>query len=601
MDQFTIGALGLAFMLSRCLNKKESYMTARKLDSPVYSNFDDASIDDQLFIALKNNDTGKVKQLLPSANDEGVKKKAIEYLNSTGCMNMEKMNWENYQKQALKTVQDKPLKDYVHNNFVPFYKGHNTPNMAGTGISNGNYTHSSMTGEGGKVKTGFGEETPYEGTLARHTGRGVGFATKSENPYKETTMFKPNEVGPTQHVSGTPLVRPESNRFVNPGGHRHDLKPTEAIRVGPGLNVGDDVSAAGGFQQFYRVEDNGITSAETTRGVEAAEPRAGAGTGGKTNAPFGAGLLANYDITKEGFEQGEHSADGFVVKRCASENNKNRRNFMASSGPAQGQEERGDGGHRGGTHRGNTDNLQLVGKKSATFDLQESRGNTYLVDNHCPTDRGQTGRMLGGASGQRGQTGNNYQAYGTDRGETTNGTMLGGAGQVDQGAAHTEKYTRETNRNVQGSKGNFGTQGFYGNGTSNRTDDNAKGTHRGKKLTYMNPGGKASQGMSGAAYYNMQGKETKHAGPQPVAGRMNILHDPSERSGTASTGDRGNNYNSYVANGSFSAFGVNQSGDFSSSRKVSPENNRDLNLGGLDAGYKQERLIPGDSKIDCRQ
>ena len=102
-------------------------------------------------------------------------------------------------------------------------------------------------------------------------------ATAEEPPYKapETPMFREEEpdtrpsfvdepewvakrehpsfgeVAPQQRSSGTEILSMRNRMYDN--GRMNNLSPVEKQLVGPGLGVGADTPATGGYQQMYRV------------------------------------------------------------------------------------------------------------------------------------------------------------------------------------------------------------------------------------------------------------------------------------------------------------------------------------------------------------
>ena len=203
--------------------------------------------------------------------------------------------------------QNKSLAEFVHNNFVPFFSGRHTQNMVGTGVSSGNW------------KSGNDASTITQ--MRNHTGEDPFIKPQRSSRNPETAIFKPGELTVDNTVWGAPLSRPELDRYVDITNSRPDLKPTEHIRVGPGLetdpakNVHDR-----GFHDFYRPIDDAKRKINGTyvEGMAQQDPRKGkAQSGGKTSGqmPYAGGVLAG----TEGFSQEaqqKYQGKSFVVKKC---------------------------------------------------------------------------------------------------------------------------------------------------------------------------------------------------------------------------------------------------------------------------------------------
>lgn len=120
----------------------------------------------------------------------------------------------------------------THNNMQPFFGSNITQNTDPIG------------GQGGRILENF-------------TGTGVGGSVGGWNQKRETPLFfKP--VNGLSHVWGAPLAerQPQLERynesFSGLQGKMNNVKPVESIKVGPGLNVGADIPATGGFHQSLR-------------------------------------------------------------------------------------------------------------------------------------------------------------------------------------------------------------------------------------------------------------------------------------------------------------------------------------------------------------
>jgi hypothetical protein len=148
----------------------------------------------------------------------------------------------------LLDLKERPMTDFLHNNMVPFYGSEVKQNMAGTGISSGNYI------DGTDVNSGYDDTTPNQTLLATFTGMDDTWMHKRETG----PFFSPAETQ-TGWVYGMPLFRPDMDRYTESlNNFRHDLKPIESIQVGPGLNIDPSIPASGGFHEFTRILPNNV-------------------------------------------------------------------------------------------------------------------------------------------------------------------------------------------------------------------------------------------------------------------------------------------------------------------------------------------------------
>lgn len=149
--------------------------------------------------------------------------------------------------EMLLDMKSRPMTDFTHNNMVPFYGAAVKQNMAGTGVSSGNYI------DGVNVNSGFDDETPYVNKLQTFTGLDDTYLHKREIGPK----FSPAEQQ-TGWVNGSPLARPDDDRYTVSLFKRHDLAPCEKEIIGPGLDLDPSVPASGGFHEFTRVMPNNV-------------------------------------------------------------------------------------------------------------------------------------------------------------------------------------------------------------------------------------------------------------------------------------------------------------------------------------------------------
>lgn len=148
----------------------------------------------------------------------------------------------------LLDLKKRPIADFVHNNMVPFFGPKIKQNMAGTGISSGNYT------DGIEVNSGFDHTIPNQTLMATYTGMDDTYMSKRETG----PFFSPAEQQ-TGWVYGMPLFRPDRSQYEQSLNNvRNDLKPIEAQQVGPGLALDPSVPASGGFHDFTRIMPNNV-------------------------------------------------------------------------------------------------------------------------------------------------------------------------------------------------------------------------------------------------------------------------------------------------------------------------------------------------------
>lgn len=161
------------------------------------------------------------------------------------------MKTHNDPTNELLEMDARPLRDFVHNNFVPYYGARVKQNMAGTGVSSGNYVDDGSCAN--DTRTGFDYTTPYESKLNTFTGLDDTYLHKRETGPK----FSPAEQQ-SGWVYGMPAFRPDEDRYKQSLFIRNDLRPCEAQQVGPGLNVGSNIPATGGFHDPTRVLPNNV-------------------------------------------------------------------------------------------------------------------------------------------------------------------------------------------------------------------------------------------------------------------------------------------------------------------------------------------------------
>ncbi len=156
---------------------------------------------------------------------------------------------EQNQNPGLLDLEQRPISDFSHNNMVPFFKKA-TQNMVSTGVPQGNF----VDDLGSDVDSGFNGQTPNYQTLALFTGCDDTYLHK-----RETGPFFSPEEQMTDWVFGMPGFRPDLSRYQDSITIRNNESPTEAIQVGPGINIDASIPAQGGYQQYTRIMPNNVS------------------------------------------------------------------------------------------------------------------------------------------------------------------------------------------------------------------------------------------------------------------------------------------------------------------------------------------------------
>lgn len=145
---------------------------------------------------------------------------------------------EPYQGDNMLDMKNRTMSDFKNNWFVP-NKLKFTQNMTGTGIN-----ESSYLGFDHRTNCCFGNdgESSSLPILDRYTG-----IDKTYMHHKESgPLFSPQEQQ-DRWIGQAPLTRPDLDRFKQDFRFKPDEKPCEPIRVGPGLGLGANETAEGGF------------------------------------------------------------------------------------------------------------------------------------------------------------------------------------------------------------------------------------------------------------------------------------------------------------------------------------------------------------------
>ena len=142
----------------------------------------------------------------------------------------------------LLNATERPVNDFLVNNIVP---GTTRQNMIGTGVKQGNVDF-------GKYNVGNGRLTSHYRALSSFTGCDEMYKHKREVP----NMFSPAERTDRVTIPGMrpEAQRPLADRYTTSILTKNDERPTETIRVGPGINVNSDLPTDGqGFNSGLTV------------------------------------------------------------------------------------------------------------------------------------------------------------------------------------------------------------------------------------------------------------------------------------------------------------------------------------------------------------
>jgi hypothetical protein len=198
------------------------------------------------------NNIGQIATELPNSCAENY---PWNYIENFGESKKEINNQESINKESSNIVLDspinneyllnaneRPISDFLVNNTVP---GSTRQNMVGTGVKQGNIDFS-------KYNVGNGRLTSHYKTLSSFTGCDENYRHKREVP----NMFSPAERTDTNTIPGRrpESERPDLDRYTTSILLKPDEKPTESIRVGPGINVDPSMPTDGqGFNSGLTV------------------------------------------------------------------------------------------------------------------------------------------------------------------------------------------------------------------------------------------------------------------------------------------------------------------------------------------------------------
>lgn len=396
--------------------------------------------------------------------------------------------------------QDNNVLDYVpfHNNMVPFFRG--------TEVKQ----YDERSGENMQRRldlyTGAGDGGGFEVGM---TGK------KTEVPY----LFEPFQ------NYGNPYGAPNSNEFeksrIVASGLQNNTLPFEQVRVGPGLNVGPDVPAVGGFQQNIRFLPNNVNDY-------------------KLNTLPGRIIPGRAQVEERGIvgvvEKKQPETTWTLDRRPVQPNS------TATTGPMMRPDytwdkwtdrvdenpylSMGGGGPAGASVPGQINRMEYDQAR-----VRDDRTAAFLP-----------GPVGGAVNGEMSRYG--YTNYETERsmgvGTGTEGNTQFGAAGVRAAVPGLENRFGDAARITQRQTTNYDRNGNLTGpvpGTENRFGDAARITQRQTTQTdYQNAPGASVPGPANQyEYYNSGSYSLRDAanvqGWAPGGGRMNVLQDPDKRLG----------------------------------------------------------------------
>tara|TARA_B100000902_G_scaffold141392_1_gene139179 strand:+ start:2540 stop:4471 length:1932 start_codon:yes stop_codon:yes gene_type:complete len=346
MDFVSMAVIGTSGALAYLNSFRDTFTSETPEEAASKTSKTDASIDPavarsvefltiRLQTMLKEGTLTDVKAVLRQIEDAGLQEKVPDYKRAQNIVKSVPNSCGKPQIIRDPTrYQNQPLNDFVHNNFVPFFRGRHTQNMVGTGVASGNWN---SLDEGSTVVN-----------MNKVSGNDPFTRPSRSNRDPESRVFGINE-SVVNNVWGSPLTRPDMDRFQDVTAKRPDLSSTETIKVGPGLNIpGDKNVSDRGFHQMYRPIDdaraviNGKVRTAQENPKTFVPGKFALGKKATGQIPYSGGLRPAKD---ESFTQDSGDADvvskyqgsSFVVKKCNESNQKDLELFATRGGP---------GGHR---------------------------------------------------------------------------------------------------------------------------------------------------------------------------------------------------------------------------------------------------------------
>ena len=457
--------------------------------------------------------------------------------------------------------QNQPLSDFIHANFVPFYSGRHTQNMAGTGVPSGNWDNLN--------------DSATTSHMGRQNGSDPFIRPSRSTRDPESRVFNVKELGADNTVWGAPLSRPDLDRYTNTSNSRPDLRPTESIQIGPGLDIDANKNVTDrGFHQMYRPEDDARNKMTGTKiETEAADPAKGKFAGGlKTSGqmPYAGGLkpgiMEDFTGSKNSNDPdlvAKYQGGGYVVKKCNEGGAKDWQQ-LPTRGPGntretgehmteqllRGETQRGQATPNINTHYPGLQTGEVKHHKAVEGDLTAgSNGLSHNIkfyksgiDREKTTRQGLPGGALGnqviaGINGGPGSYYVNDNFKNHQQMPMLNVTGTAGEMGARRIGMRVEQNTNTTNRQLQSSAavelGKYGARGGFGH--QNSYGDDMKAGHRETTNTSaVNPGG-YHVAKEQNDYFEPSQRNNLRAGTltddKPQQGRTNILSSVKVRVG----------------------------------------------------------------------
>ena len=319
MDLISLAVVGTSGTLAYLNQRNKTLVKSSKVDNFTNKKGIDPSIEKsedflkvRLSTMLQEGTLDDVKAVLFQIEDVGLQEKIPDYKRAKNIIQSAVNPCGKPQVVNVPTrYQNQSINEFTNNNFVPFFRGRNTQNMIGTDVPSGNWVSdinvsSSVT------------------SMKLHTGNDEFIKPAKSSRDPEARIFSVKELG-TDEVWGSSLKRAELDRYVNINNSKPDLRPTEKIQVGTGLNIGVEKNVGNrGFHEFYRpIQDAKATiNSVKKESVSApAPPKGKIVVGGKTSGviPFSGGLRP---ALEEGFGQSDfdimkkYQGNSYVVNKC---------------------------------------------------------------------------------------------------------------------------------------------------------------------------------------------------------------------------------------------------------------------------------------------
>ena len=541
----------------------ESSNDARGTSDPVVAARSAEFLQVRLATMLSEGTLADVKAVCKQIEDAGLQEAISDYQRAQNIINSVPNPCGKPQIVSDPTrYQNQPLSDFIHGNFVPFFSGRHTQNMAGTGVPSGNWDNLN--------------DSATVSNMSKQNGSDPFTRPSRSTRDPESRVFDVKELGPDATVWGAPLARPDLDRYTNTSNSRPDLRPTESIQIGPGLNIDPNKNVTNrGYHDMYRPLDDAERkiNSKPKIAVEAPNPAKGKFAGGlKTTGqiPYAGGLKPGIieDFTgsinaSDPDLVAKYQGGGFVVKKCNDGGAKDWEQ-LPTRGPGNTRE---TGEHmtqqllRGETQRGqDTPNInthypgmqtgEVKHHKSVEGDLVGGQNGLNHnikffktgIDREKTLPQGNPGGALGN-SVIAGITGGPASYYVNDNFKNhqqmpmLNVTGTAGEMGAKRVAMRVGQDTNTTNRQLQSSAavelGKYGARGGFGH--QNTYEDDMKAGHRETTSTsVVNAGGyHVSKKMNDYGEDSQRNnlRSTTLTDDKPQQGRTNILSSVKVRVG----------------------------------------------------------------------